>query len=98
MPLSHFDSHPHGDTISRVTNDIDNVTTAVNEALSPLLTTLLTVLGVLGLMFWLLFPLLAAVMLAGHHPLGRSLAIDAGDRPPQVQKPFRSPSGIGPAA
>jgi ABC-type multidrug transport system fused ATPase/permease subunit len=62
LPLSHFDSHPHGDTISRVTNDIDNVTTAVNEALSPLLTTLLTVLGVLGLMFWL-SPLLAAVSL-----------------------------------
>jgi ABC-type multidrug transport system fused ATPase/permease subunit len=62
LPLRHFDSHPHGDTISRVTNDIDNVTTAVNEAVSPLLTSLLTVLGVLGLMFWL-SPLLAAVSL-----------------------------------
>jgi ABC-type multidrug transport system fused ATPase/permease subunit len=62
LPLGYFDSHPHGDTISRVTNDIDNLTTAVNEALSPLLTTLLTVLGVLGLMFWL-SPLLAAVSL-----------------------------------
>jgi ABC-type multidrug transport system fused ATPase/permease subunit len=62
LPLSHFDRHPHGDTISRVTNDIDNITTTLNEVPSPLLTTVLTVAGVLGLMFWI-SPLLAAVSL-----------------------------------
>ena len=62
LPLRYFDSHPHGDTLSRVTNDIDNITTSLNEALSPLLTSVLTVLGTLGLMFWI-SPLLAALSL-----------------------------------
>jgi ABC-type multidrug transport system fused ATPase/permease subunit len=62
LPLRYFDSHPHGETLSRVTNDIDNITTVLNEALSPLLTSPLIVAGSLGLMFWI-SPLLAAVSL-----------------------------------
>jgi ABC-type multidrug transport system fused ATPase/permease subunit len=62
LPLSFFDSHPHGEVLSRVTNDIDNITTTLQEGLSPLLTSALTVLAVLGAMFWL-SPLLAAVSL-----------------------------------
>jgi ATP-binding cassette subfamily B protein len=62
LPLSYFDSHPHGDILSRVTNDIDNVSTTLQEGLVQLLTSVLTVLGILGLMFWI-SPLLAAVAL-----------------------------------
>ncbi|NNN03223.1 MAG: ABC transporter ATP-binding protein [Acidimicrobiaceae bacterium] len=62
LPLAYFDSHPHGDVLSRVTNDIDNLTTTVQQGLSQLMTSALTVLGVLGMMFWI-SPLLAAVSL-----------------------------------
>jgi ABC-type multidrug transport system fused ATPase/permease subunit len=60
LPLSYFDSHPHGEILGRVTTDIDNISTTVQEAVSPLLTSVLTVLGLLGAMFWL-SPLLAVV-------------------------------------
>jgi ATP-binding cassette, subfamily B, multidrug efflux pump len=60
LPLRYFDSHPHGDILSRVTNDIDNLTTTIQQGLSQLLTSVLTVAGVLGMMFWI-SPLLAAV-------------------------------------
>ena len=60
LPLRYFDSHPHGDILSRVTNDIDNLTTTLQQGLNQLLTSVLTIIGVMGLMFWI-SPLLAAV-------------------------------------
>ena len=62
LPLRYFDSHPHGDILSRVTNDIDNLSTTLQQGLSQLLTSTLTVVGVLGMMFWI-SPLLAAISL-----------------------------------
>jgi len=47
LPLSYFDLQPHGELLSRVTNDIDNVATSLQQTLSQILTSLLTVLGVL---------------------------------------------------
>ena len=60
LPLRYFDSHPHGDILSRVTNDIDNLTTTLQQGLNQLLTSVLTIIGVMGMMFWI-SPLLAAV-------------------------------------
>jgi ATP-binding cassette, subfamily B, multidrug efflux pump len=60
LPLRYFDSHPHGDILSRVTNDIDNLTTTIQQGLRQLLTSVLTIAGVLGMMFWI-SPLLATV-------------------------------------
>ncbi len=60
LPLSYFDAHPHGDVLSRVTNDIDNLTTTIQQGLSQLLTSALTILGVLAMMLWI-SPLLAAI-------------------------------------
>jgi ATP-binding cassette subfamily B protein len=60
LPLRYFDSHPHGDVLSRVTNDIDNLTTTIQQGLSQLITSVLTIVGVMGMMFWI-SPLLAAV-------------------------------------
>jgi ATP-binding cassette, subfamily B, multidrug efflux pump len=62
LPLRYFDSHPHGDVLSRVTNDIDNLSTTLQQGLSQLLISVLTICGVLGMMFWI-SPLLAAVSL-----------------------------------
>ena len=62
LPLRYFDSHPHGDVLSRVTNDIDNITTTIQQGLSQLITSALTIVGVLGVMLWI-SPLLALVSL-----------------------------------
>ncbi len=62
LPLRYFDSHPHGDILSRVTNDIDNLTTTVQQGLSQLLTSALTIVGVVAVMFTI-SPLLAGIAL-----------------------------------
>jgi ATP-binding cassette subfamily B protein len=62
LPLKYFDSHSHGDILSRVTNDIDNISTVLQQGLSQILTSTLTVFGVLAMMFWI-SPLLAVISL-----------------------------------
>ncbi|MDW5325662.1 ABC transporter ATP-binding protein [Plantactinospora sp. KLBMP9567] len=62
LPLPYFDGQPRGELLSRVTNDIDNISQTLQQTLSQLLTSLLTVIGVLGVMFWI-SPLLALVAL-----------------------------------
>src|SRR5579872_1675195 len=62
LPLKYFDSHSHGDILSRVTNDIDNVATTLQQGMSQLLTSVLTVVGVLAMMFWI-SPILAVISL-----------------------------------
>ncbi|HYL07355.1 MAG TPA: ABC transporter ATP-binding protein [Candidatus Udaeobacter sp.] len=62
LPLKYFDSHSHGDILSRVTNDIDNISTTLQQGLSQLLTSGLTIIGVLGMMIWI-SPLLAVISL-----------------------------------
>ncbi|GAB3654835.1 ABC transporter ATP-binding protein [Nocardioides korecus] len=62
LPLSYFDRSPRGELLSRVTNDIDNVSQTLQQTMSQLLTSLMTVLAVVGMMFWI-SPLLALVAL-----------------------------------
>ena len=50
LPLSYFDRHERGDLLSRVTNDIDNIGTSLQQSLGQLLNSLLTVVGVLAMM------------------------------------------------
>ena len=63
LPLRYFDGNPRGDIISRVTNDIDNLATTLQDVFSELLTLLVMAGGVMGMMFWI-SPLLAGVWLA----------------------------------
>ncbi|MFI6639842.1 ABC transporter ATP-binding protein [Streptomyces sp. NPDC050504] len=63
LPLSYFDGQPRGEVLSRTTNDIDNVTQTLQQALSQMVRSVLTVVGVLAMMFWI-SPLLALVTLA----------------------------------
>ena len=51
LPLSYFDKVQRGELISRVTNDIDNITQTMQQSLSGALTSVLTVVGVLVMMF-----------------------------------------------
>ncbi|MFL5648585.1 MAG: ABC transporter ATP-binding protein [Chloroflexota bacterium] len=62
LPLSYFDSHPRGDTLSRVTNDIDNIGNSLQQTLTQLITALCTIIGVIAIMFWI-SPLLAVISL-----------------------------------
>jgi ATP-binding cassette, subfamily B, multidrug efflux pump len=62
LPLRYFDRQPRGELLSRVTNDIDNVSQSLQQTLSQLLTSLLTVVFVV-LMMLLISPLLALVAL-----------------------------------
>jgi ATP-binding cassette subfamily B protein len=62
LPLPYFDKQPRGELLSRVTNDIDNISTTLQQTMSQLLTSLLTVVGVVTLMF-VISPLLALIAL-----------------------------------
>jgi ATP-binding cassette subfamily B protein len=62
LPLNYFDRSPRGELLSRVTNDIDNVSQTLQQTMSQLLTSVMTVIAVLGMMFWI-SPLLALVAL-----------------------------------
>ncbi len=62
LPLRYFDGQPRGELLSRVTNDIDNIATTLQQCLSQLLTSLLTLLGVLAMMLTI-SPLLTVVPL-----------------------------------
>ncbi|MDN4481101.1 ABC transporter ATP-binding protein [Demequina muriae] len=62
LPLRYFDHHQRGDLLSRVTNDIDNVSQTLQQTLSQMFTSLLTVLGVVTMMI-VISPQLALVAL-----------------------------------
>ncbi len=62
LPLRYFDGHAHGDVLSRVTNDIDNISTTLQQSLTQLITAVLTILGVL-IMMLTISPLLASISL-----------------------------------
>ena len=62
LPLKYFDDHPRGDVLSRVTNDIDNISTTLQQTLTQMITSVLTVIGVLAMMVWI-SPLLAVISL-----------------------------------
>ena len=62
LPLSYFDTIKRGELLSRVTNDIDNVSQSLQQTLSQVLVSLLTVIGVLIMMFTI-SPVLAVIAL-----------------------------------
>jgi ATP-binding cassette subfamily B protein len=62
LPLSYFDKQTRGELLSRVTNDIDNISQSLQQTLSQLLTSLLTVIGVTVMMF-VISPVLALIAL-----------------------------------
>ena len=57
LPLGYFDGHSQGDTLSRVTNDVDTAAQSLNQSLGTVLSSSLLVLAVLVTMFgmnWIL--------------------------------------------
>jgi ATP-binding cassette subfamily B protein len=57
MPLKYFDEKSHGDVLSRVTNDIDTISTTLTQNLSQIVTSVTTIIGVMVMMLtisWLM--------------------------------------------
>jgi len=50
LPLKYFDEHTHGEILSRVTNDMDNIATTLQQSLGQLITSVVTIVGVLAMM------------------------------------------------
>lgn len=64
LPLSFFDQHQHGELMSRLTNDVDNISTTISNSLTQLLTYIFTIIGIFCMML-ALSPVLTAVSLVG---------------------------------
>ncbi|MCR1839295.1 ABC transporter ATP-binding protein [Murimonas intestini] len=70
LPLAFYDTHSHGDTMSRLTNDVDNISTTIAQSATQLISSILTLAGSLIVMFalniWLtLVVLLCVPLVAG---------------------------------
>lgn len=63
LPLRYFDSAPRGDVLSRVTNDVDNVSQSLQQTMSQLLISVFSVLGILVMMFWISWVLAVIALL-----------------------------------
>ncbi|MER7797036.1 ABC transporter ATP-binding protein [Microbacterium sp. NPDC096154] len=88
LPLSYFDKVQRGDLISRVTNDIDNMTNTLQQSLSGAVTSILTVVGVLIMMFSISWQLALVALVA--LPL---MAVIFGVIGPRSQKAFQAQWG-----
>ena len=52
LPVRYLDTHSHGDVMSRMTNDIENISTTVSSALPSLFSGVLTIAGTAAIMLW----------------------------------------------
>ncbi len=52
LPIKYTDTHRHGDIMSRMTNDIDNVSSAISQSLTSLFSGVITVIGAVVMMLW----------------------------------------------
>ena len=65
LPLSYFDRHPHGELMSRFTNDADNVQLALEQSVVSMLSSCFTFVGLVVMMLiinWKLFVVTALVL------------------------------------
>ncbi|HUY79515.1 MAG TPA: ABC transporter ATP-binding protein [Ktedonobacterales bacterium] len=62
LPLKFFDTNSHGDTLSRAVNDLDNISSTLQQNLTQLITSLVTVIGVIVMMLTI-SPLLTLLVL-----------------------------------
>ncbi|MCD7751826.1 MAG: ABC transporter ATP-binding protein/permease [Lachnospiraceae bacterium] len=57
LPVKYLDSHSHGDVMSRMTNDVENISNIVSQSLSTLVSGVLTITGTVAMMLWLCWQL-----------------------------------------
>ncbi|MGL4361832.1 MAG: ABC transporter ATP-binding protein [Cellulosilyticaceae bacterium] len=61
LPLSFFDTHAHGDILSTVSNDVDNISTTLQQSLTQMITSIITIIGVV-IMMLTISPLLTVII------------------------------------
>lgn len=52
LSIKYLDTHSNGDIMSRMTNDVENVSNTVSQSLGSLVSGVLTVIGTVAIMFW----------------------------------------------
>lgn len=52
LSVKYMDTHSHGDVMSRMTNDIENVSTTISQSLPSLFSGVLTIIGTMAIMLW----------------------------------------------
>ena len=52
LPIRYIDTHPHGDIMSRMSNDVDNIAAALSSSITSLVSGLLTLIGCLAIMIF----------------------------------------------
>ncbi|MCI1772906.1 MAG: ABC transporter ATP-binding protein/permease [Paenibacillus lautus] len=62
LPLKYFDARTHGETLSRVTNDMDNISGTLQQSLTQMITSVVTLVGVIVMMLTI-SPLLTLVVI-----------------------------------
>ena len=62
LPLKYFDARTHGEILSRVTNDMDNIATTLQQSLTQLITSLVSIIGIL-IMMLTISPLMTLIAL-----------------------------------
>lgn len=63
LPIKYFDTHRHGDLMSRMTNDVENISTTISQSIGSLISGVLTVLGSFSIMM-VYSPLLTLISLS----------------------------------
>lgn len=62
LPIKYFDTHQHGDLMSRYTNDIDKISDVLTDSLADLFTSMVTLVGILLIMIYI-SPMLTLIVL-----------------------------------
>ena len=63
IPVKYLDQHSHGDVMSRMTNDVENISTTISQSLPSLFSGVLTVIGTVAVMLWYCWQLTALSVL-----------------------------------
>ncbi|MFC5701139.1 ABC transporter ATP-binding protein [Cohnella faecalis] len=62
LPLKYYDSRTHGEILSRVVNDVDNISNTLQQSLTQLITSVITIIGVIVMMLTI-SPLLTVILI-----------------------------------
>ncbi|WP_067780631.1 ABC transporter ATP-binding protein [Actinomyces vulturis] len=94
LPLKAIDSGSRGDMLSRVTNDVDNVTQTLQQTLSQVMQASVTIVATLGMMIWISWHLaLAAIVTI---PVAAILAVVIGKKAqPHFKQQWASTGALG---
>ena len=62
LPIKYTDTHQHGDIMSRMTNDVENISNTISQSIASLFSAIITLVGTISIMLWY-SPLLTLVAL-----------------------------------